>query len=117
MPATAYVVDDHAGFRRAAHALLESVGYRVVGVAADGLSALRDLRSTPVDLALVDLCLPGEDGVDITDKIVAEGCAATVVLVSSREDADTDPRVMASLANGFIAKRDLSAARLRRLLP
>lgn len=116
MPATAYVVDDHAEFRVAARALLESVGYRVVGVAGDGPSALRDLRSTPVDLALVDLYLPGQDGVDITEQIVAEGCAATVVIVSSREDAGADPRVVESSATGFIAKRDLSAARLRRLL-
>jgi DNA-binding NarL/FixJ family response regulator len=117
MPATAYVVDDHAGFRVAARALLQSVGYQVVGVAADGPTALRDLRRTPVDLALVDLYLPGEDGVDLTDRIVAEGGATAVFIVSSREDAGTDPRVVASAATGFIAKRDLSASRLRGLLP
>ena len=117
MPATAFVVDDHAGFRVAARALLESVGYHVVGDCADGAAALRALRGAPVDLVLVDLYLPGEDGVDVSDQLVEMGCAATVVIVSSREDASSDPRVSASRATGFIAKRNLSAMSLRRLVP
>ncbi len=113
----AFVVDDHPGFGVATRVLLESIGFRVVGVATDGRSALRDLRNTPVDLALVDLYLPGEDGIDIADQIVVEGCARAVVIVSSREDAGADPRVVASAATCFIAKRDLSADRLRQFLP
>ncbi len=115
MPPTAYVVDDHPGFRVAARALLESVGFQVVGVGADGPSALEDLTALPVDLALVDLYLPGEDGVEVTERIVAGALAGTVVIVSSREDAGNEPRVAASPAS-FIAKRDLSAGQLRNLL-
>jgi DNA-binding NarL/FixJ family response regulator len=113
---TAYVVDDHAAFREAASALLSNVGFEVVGTASNGREALRELRTRPVDLALVDLYLPGPDGVDVTTDIVAVGAARVVVLVSSREDADTEPRVRSAQAS-FIAKRDLTPSRLRRLLP
>ena len=116
MPATAYVVDDHADFRVAARALLQSAGFHVLGASGDGASALRDLGDTPVDLALVDLYLPGEDGADLARRIVDGAGASTVVLVSSREDAGAGPRVQASGATCFIAKRDLTVGKLRVLL-
>ena len=113
---TAYVVDDHAAFREAASALLSSVGFEVVGTANEGPEAVRELSARPVDLALVDLYLPGPDGVDVTSEIVAMGGARAVVIVSSREDAGTERRVRSALAE-FIPKRDLTPARLRKLLP
>lgn len=117
MRPSAYVVDDHAGFRAAASALLGTMGYDVIGSAGDGHAALAELQGVEVDLVLLDLYLPGDDGVEVATQIAAGRSATTVVLVSSREDAGSDARVVAAPIAGFISKRDLSPTRLRALLP
>jgi DNA-binding NarL/FixJ family response regulator len=52
--ATVLIVDDHAGFRSFARALLEAEGFDVVGEAADGASALASARVLAPELVLLD---------------------------------------------------------------
>lgn len=117
MPRSALVVDDHPGFREAASALLRGVGFDVVGTAEGGRAAIAYMSQVQVDLVLVDLYLSDEDGVEVTRRIAALERPPTIVIISSQEDASSDPRVAASPAAAFIAKRDLSAARIRGLVP
>lgn len=112
----AYVVDDHDAFRTAASALLDGMGYDVVGSAADGSCAVEEVARLNVDLVLLDLYLPGEDGVSVSGRLAADGHGARVVLVSSREDAGREERVLAAPVVGFLAKRDLSRRLLLELL-
>src|SRR5687768_12871208 len=58
---TVVVVDDHSGFRACARLLLEEEGYRVVGGAADGASAVTCARDLRPQVALVDVYLPDVD--------------------------------------------------------
>jgi DNA-binding NarL/FixJ family response regulator len=53
--ATVLIVDDHAGFRSFARALLEAEGFDVVGEAADGASALAAARALSPELMLLDV--------------------------------------------------------------
>jgi DNA-binding NarL/FixJ family response regulator len=108
------IVDDHAGFRSQARALLEAEGFDVVGEASDGASALAAARELGADVVLLDVQLPDIDGFDVASQLSAD---ASVVLVSSREAADYGSLVQACGACGFIAKADLSGASLRALLP
>ncbi len=110
------IVDDHAGFRSWARALLEMQGYAVVGEAEDGGSAIAAARSLRPEVTLLDIRLPDIDGFEVTRQLTGEGNPTTVVLVSSRDAADYGAQVASSGAHGFIAKAELSAATLEAVL-
>ena len=59
------IVDDHAGFRSTARALLEAEGFEVVGEAEDGVSGLRAARELHPDIVLLDVQLPDFDGFEV----------------------------------------------------
>jgi DNA-binding NarL/FixJ family response regulator len=110
------IVDDHAGFRSWARALLEMQGYEVVGEAEDGVSAITLVRSVKPQVVLLDIRLPDIDGFEVTRRLTHEGSDATVVLVSSRDAADFGGQLASCGAQGFIAKADLSATALEAVL-
>ena len=103
------IVDDYEPFRAVARELLEAAGFVVSGEAADAAEALAAVVAEPPDAVLLDVQLPDRDGFSLATALTANG-GPVVVLVSSREAEDYGPRVAASGASGFIAKRRLSAA-------
>ena len=103
------IVDDYEPFRAVARELLEAAGFVVSGEAVDAAEALAAVVAEQPDAVLLDVQLPGRDGFSLATAITANG-GPVVVLVSSREAEDYGPRVAASGASGFIAKRRLSAA-------
>lgn len=112
MPATALVVDDHASFRRSARRLLEAAGYEVVGEAGDGSAALAAVRTLAPDLVLLDVVLPDTNGFAFAEVLAGERRPPAVVLTSSRSAADYRLPLSRSSARAFIAKPDLTVARL-----
>jgi CheY-like chemotaxis protein len=116
MRPTVLIVDDHPGFRASARALLEAEGFDVVGEAADGEQAVREVGRLRPDVVLLDVQLPDVDGFAVADRLASEGGAAAIVLISSREAAAYGPRLEAAAARGFIAKRQLSGEALAALL-
>ena len=66
------VVDDEAAIRDALRMILEYEGYEVAS-AADGPAALAELESNPPDAVLLDIKMPGMDGFEVLDRIVARG--------------------------------------------
>jgi CheY-like chemotaxis protein len=110
------VVDDHPGFRRRARSLLEEAGLNVVGEAADGRECLDAVTALRPDAVVLDIRLPGEDGIVVAGRLAALERPPSVVLVSSRALADFGERSLPSCVRGFIAKADLSATALRALL-
>ena len=116
MPVSVLIVDDHPSFRATARLLLESEGFEVVGEAADGAAGLRDARALEPDLVLLDVQLPDIDGFEVAAQLTGAGDGPTVVLTSSRDEADFGPLVAASGARGFVAKAELSGAALLALM-
>jgi DNA-binding NarL/FixJ family response regulator len=114
---TFLIVDDHPDFRRAARALLESEGLRVVGEAADGRSALDVAATLRPDVVLLDIGLPDLDGFEIAARLAGVDGAPDIVLTSSRDASTYGGRVSASPAAGFVRKDDLSAATIGELVP
>jgi DNA-binding NarL/FixJ family response regulator len=113
---TVLIVDDHPSARRAARALLEADGLIVVGEAADGRSALAAVRSMCPSVVLVDIGLPGMDGFAVAAALAADAVGPRVVLMSSRDASVYGDRLANAAAAGFIAKDELTGARLRALL-
>jgi DNA-binding NarL/FixJ family response regulator len=116
MARTVLIVDDHARFRASARALLQDLGYRVLGEADSGEAALAEVRRLRPDLVLLDVQLPGIDGFAVADRLAAEADPPAVVLTSSRSERTYRRRLATSPARGFVAKADLSAACLDALL-
>src|ERR1051325_582293 len=82
---TLLIVDDHEDFRTSARTLLELEGFEVVGVAADGPSALSAVEALGPDVVLLDVQLPGMDGFEVVRELGARKQHARVVLISSRD--------------------------------
>jgi DNA-binding NarL/FixJ family response regulator len=113
---TLLIVDDHAGFRSFARALLESEGYAVVGEAADGASAVAAARRLRPAIVLLDIALPDVDGFAVCEQMTEGGGERPlVVLTSSRDESSYRDRIASSRARGFIPKHDISAATLAEL--
>jgi DNA-binding NarL/FixJ family response regulator len=107
------VVDDQTPFRQAMAAVVDATeGFSVVGQAASGeesVSACRDLRP---DLVLMDVNLPGIDGVEASRQVRALP-SPPVVLLLSTYDADTaDGFLGASGAAAYVTKSDFGPERL-----
>jgi two-component system, NarL family, nitrate/nitrite response regulator NarL len=112
------IVDDSPRFGKEARSLLEHEGISVVGVAASGDEAERLTQAFVPDLALVDISLGEESGFDVARRLVdgSNAHAPAVILVSTHDEREFSGRIAASPAVGFIAKTELSAERIRRLL-
>ncbi len=113
---TYLIVDDHGAFRAQARALLEAEGETVVAEVADGFQAIEAAARLAPDVVLLDVGLPGIDGFEVAARLSASARPPAVVLMSSRDAGAYGPRLAASPAAGFVAKDELSAARLHALL-
>ena len=110
---TLVIVDDHAGFRASARALLELDEFAVVGEAVDGAGALAAIARLAPEVVLLVIGLPDMSGFDVAERIAER---TVVVLVSSRSPDQVSARVHGCGAVGFIAKDELCGAALEALL-
>jgi len=113
---TILIVDDNAGFRRQARAVLEADGLWVVDESVDGSSGLAAARALRPDLVLLDIGLPDTDGFEVARLLALDDAPPLVVLTSSRDASEYGPRLAASQTLGFIPKDELSGSAIRRLV-
>lgn len=100
---TVLIADDHGAIRAGLRIMLEGHGIDVVGEAADGEVAVRNARALRPGVVLMDLRMPGRDGISATRQIVAEGLSDVLVLTSFDED-DLVHGAIAAGAVGFLLK-------------
>lgn len=112
---TVLAVDDQAVFRRALEGLIEAVPeFEQVGAAASGQEALALTAELRPDLVLLDVCMPGMDGIETARRIAAAHPHVVIVLISIDEVPElAAARVPASTA--FVRKQELSARKLQEL--
>ncbi|MBK0419705.1 response regulator transcription factor [Leucobacter sp. CSA1] len=102
-PPRVILADDHGMIREGLRMILESHGVEVVGEAADGAAAVGNAAALRPDVVLMDLRMPGLDGVAATREIVAAGHADVLVLTSFDEDELVLGAIRAGAA-GFLLK-------------
>ena len=97
-PLTIVLVEDHALTRAGLRTALESTGdVRVIAEAGDGISAERLIAETQPNVAIVDIGLPGRDGVALTRAIKTAAPETHVVILTMHE---LDDEVLAALSAG-----------------
>ena len=102
---TIVLVDDHQIVRQGLRALLTAEeGFEILGEAADGLEALDIIRDLRPDIVIVDLNLPGLNGIDVVKHVTAECPATKVIALSMHSSEDYVLPVFASGAAGYVLK-------------
>jgi DNA-binding NarL/FixJ family response regulator len=110
------IVDDNEAFLASASRLLSTQGFEVVGRALSGEEALRLAEQLQPDVALVDVQLGSEDGVEVTRRLAATPHATRVILISSHSKDELGQLIADSPAIGFLPKSALGADAVARLL-
>ena len=102
---TVLIVDDHPVVRQGLRVLLEvHDGIDVTGEAADGEAALALAADLDPDVILLDLKLPGMDGIAVLRELRAAGCAARILVLTSGNDPAQVGLALRSGASGFLYK-------------
>jgi CheY-like chemotaxis protein len=117
MPLTCLIVDDSPEFVEAAMQLLAEDGVSVVAVATGSDEAVAEALALRPDVALVDIDLGAESGIDAARRLAGlpDG-GPPVVLISAESGSELAELVDASGALGFVSKTDLSGDAIRKLL-
>ncbi len=98
------IAEDHTLVRQGTRQILEYAGFEVVAEAADGDTAVELARRLKPDVALLDLRLPGLNGIEATREIVRLEPSIRVVILSAYDDDDYVLAAMDAGASGYILK-------------
>jgi two-component system response regulator MprA len=112
------VVDDERAVRESLRRALELEGYRVE-LAEDGEEALQRLGTAPADAAILDVLMPGIDGLEVCRRLRADGNAVPVLMLTARAEVDSRVAGLDAGADDYLPKPFALAellARLRALL-
>lgn len=97
------VVDDEARVREIVSRRLAEAGYECT-TASDGNSALKKLKSEPIDLVLLDINMPGKSGVEVLKEIQAKHPDTAVIMVTAIAEVETAIKTMKIGAYDYIIK-------------
>jgi DNA-binding NarL/FixJ family response regulator len=107
------IVDDQEPFRVAAQMVVEATeGFEVAGVAETGESSIEMVRDVHPDLVLMDVNLPGMNGLDATRRILGGSDHVVVFVLSTYTEDEYGPRAVESGAAEYIPKSAFSPERL-----
>ncbi|HEV2756774.1 MAG TPA: response regulator, partial [Actinomycetota bacterium] len=87
MPQTILVIEDEQAIASAVAARLEKEGFDVL-VAGDGVSGIETFRTGDPDLVVLDLMLPGMDGLEVCRRIQAERYVPVLMLTARNDETD-----------------------------
>ena len=104
-PIRILIADDHLIIRQGLRLILETEdGFELVGEAADGAEALRLCRELHPDVALMDLRMPGMDGLTAIEHLQAEMPAIAVVILTTFNEDELMLRGLRAGARGYLLK-------------
>ena len=107
------IVDDQEPFRLAARMVVDVTdGFEIVGEAETGESSVEMAKELQPDLVLMDVNLPGIDGLEATRQILAANGPPVVLLLSTYEEAEYAPRAAECGASAYIPKAVFGPDRL-----
>ena len=116
MTVTVLVVDDQLPFRLAARAVVRRAdGFELVGEAASGEEAVSMVAELRPELVLMDINMPGINGVEATRQVMVKAPSTVVFLCSTYQLADLPPDATTSGARAYVNKEEFGPDVLARL--
>jgi len=113
---TVMAVDDQAVFRRVARQLINSTeGFELVAEASSGEEALALAAQVHPDLVLLDVRMPGLDGIETARRLPEVAPGAVIVLISLERLADLPSSIATAGVAAHVRKQELSPGRLQGL--
>jgi len=101
------IVDDHPLFRKGLEQLIDSDGtLAVCGEAGNAAEAMEMIRNLTPDLAIVDLSLPGANGIELIKNIRAEFSTLPILVVSMHDESLYALRALRAGAEGYVMKHE-----------
>lgn len=99
------IADDHPVVRHGLSALIDSLpGFAVIGEATDGEQAVRQARALRPDVVVMDVQMPGVDGLEATRRITESVPGTAVLVLTMYADDDTVFAAMRAGARGYLLK-------------
>jgi NarL family two-component system response regulator LiaR len=99
------LADDHSLVRAGIRALLQALpGVEVIGETGDGVAALDWVRRNPPDAILLDITLPGLNGLEVAARIGRLGVSTRVLMLSMHASPEYAARAFAVGATGYLNK-------------
>ncbi|HEY4579778.1 MAG TPA: response regulator transcription factor [Candidatus Acidoferrales bacterium] len=104
-PIRVVLADDHAVVRKGIREFLEAAGsITVAAEASDGVEALRLIREQRPDVAVLDIQMPGQSGIDVTRALRAERLPVGILILTAFDDPPYIKAVLQAGANGYVLK-------------
>ena len=104
MPLRVVLADDHQIVRQGIRTLVERQGVAVVAEAADGLTLIEQARQHLPDLAIVDVSMPGLNGIDATRQMLAAAPTLAVVLLTMHDEELHVSAALRAGVRGYVLK-------------
>ncbi|MDH3237696.1 MAG: response regulator transcription factor [Deltaproteobacteria bacterium] len=100
------LADDHSIVRAGLRRLVEDAGDMVVvAEAADGREAIKKVRECPPDVAVIDLSMPGMDGLEVVGRLLSHDPKLPVLILTMHEEEQYVVRAIEAGAMGYVTKR------------
>ncbi len=103
-PRTVYICEDHQLYRDGLEQLLNQAGFDVVGAAGEGKQAQRDIPRLRPDMVLLDLNLPGVNGMDLIRTTREELPGCIIIVLTSHDDPTLRRKARLAGANAYLLK-------------
>ena len=97
------IADDHAVLRSGLKALLSyTPQFDVIGEAGDGLTAIKMVEENNPDILILDLSMPGMNGVECIKEIRSRGLSCRILVLTMYDDEEYIKEVMRAGADGYV---------------
>jgi DNA-binding NarL/FixJ family response regulator len=104
------IIDDHPLFRKGLEQLIQSDGaFAVCGEAGNAAEAMEVIRKLKPDMAIVDLSLPGANGIELIKNIRAEFPKVPILVLSMHDESLYALRALRAGAEGYVMKHEAMA--------
>jgi DNA-binding NarL/FixJ family response regulator len=102
--ATLLIADDHPFTLMGTRSFVESLGYSVLDVCTNGIAAYNSILLRSPDIALLDMMMPGMNGMEIMEKISKNKCVTKVILLTMHNELSIFNRARELGARGYVLK-------------